>query len=186
MGKQPVRDVGPGAKTAPAQIVARPMVHGDAAAVLRIYQQGIDSGHATFQASAGDWPEWDAGHLADPRLVAAHDGTVVAWAGVSSVSGRCVYGGVAEVSIYVGTAARGLGVGRHLLSELLGCCDQAGLWTLQAGIFPENVASVAVHRDLGFRVVGIRERLGRMTHGPLAGQWRDVLLMERRSTAVGC
>ena len=104
---------------------------------------------------------------------------------MSSVSGRCVYGGVAEVSVYVGTAAQGLGVGRYLLGELLRRSEEAGLWTLQAGIFPENVASVALHRELGFRVVGIRERLGRMAYGPLAGQWRDVLLMERRSALAG-
>lgn len=149
--------------------------------VRRIYVEGIETGHATFETDARDWEAWDTAHRTDARLVAREDAEgLLGWAALSSVSSRCVYGGVAEVSVYVAAAARGRGVGAALLGALVEASEQAGIWTLQAGIFPENVASVALHRRLGFREVGRRTRLGN-----LRGAWRDVLLLERRSERVG-
>ena len=148
--------------------------------VHEIYAEGIASGHATFETTVPEWPDWDAGHLTECRLVAEDDGAVHGWAALSPVSNRCVYGGVAEVSVYVDSAARGQGVGRALLEGLVAASEDAGIWTLQAGIFPENEASVRLHEQCGFRVVGRRERLGKMGY-----RWRDVLLLERRSAVVG-
>ncbi len=156
------------------------MVVEDWQAVRRIYQAGIDTGHATFEAVAPSWEPWDADHLDSPRLVARDGGAVIGWAALAPVSGRCVYGGVAEVSVYVDTASRGRGVGLALLNALVAASEEAGIWTLEAGIFPQNEASVAVHRRSGFREVGRREKLGK-----LGGIWRDVLLLERRSATVG-
>lgn len=144
-------------------------------AVRSIYLEGIATGNATFQQSAPAWEEWDVGHLAC-RLVAMEGDTVCGWAALSAVSKRPVYAGVAEVSIYVGADWRGKGVGRALLTALVAESEKAGVWTLQAGIFPENEASIELHRRCGFRVVGVRERLGLM-----ADRWRDVVLMERRA-----
>lgn len=144
--------------------------------VAAIFEQGIASGQATFETAAPGWRDWDGDHLATPRLVARRDDEVVGWAALSPVSGRCVYHGVAEVSLYVATHVHGQGVGRALLERLVDASEQAGLWTLQAGVFPENAASIAVHGACGFRTVGVRERLGR-----LGGVWRDVVLLERRS-----
>jgi phosphinothricin acetyltransferase len=149
-------------------------------AIRLIYQQGIDTGNATFETSVPTWENWDSSHIKVSRYVAVNGDQVVGWAALSPVSERCAYQGVAEVSIYVAELARGQGVGRHLLAALIDSSEQAGIWTLQAGMFPENKASVALFRSSGFRRVGIRERLGR-----LSGVWRDVLLMERRSTVAG-
>ena len=149
-------------------------------AVSAIYEQGIRTGHATFQTAAPAWEEWDAAHLGQCRIVATRGKAVVGWAALSAVSSRCVYAGVAEVSVYVAADERGGGVGRRLLEVLVEESEQHGIWTLQAGIFPENTASVAVHERCGFRIVGRRERLGQME-----GRWRDVLLLERRSPSVG-
>jgi phosphinothricin acetyltransferase len=154
----------------------RPLTPDDWASVRAIYEEGIASGNATFEQSAPEWAEWDAGHISDCRIVVAGGGAVLGWAALSRVSNRCVYGGVAEVSIYVAGAARGRGLGRLLLERLVEESERAGLWTLQAGIFPENAASIALHQRCGFRIVGTRERLGRMN-----GRWLDVVLMERRS-----
>src|SRR5271168_1645048 len=130
-------------------------------AVRAIYLEGIATGNATFEQTAPDWEKWDEGHLPGARIVArTDDRDVLGWAALSVVSSRCVYAGVAEVSIYVAQHARGLGVGRKLLARLIADSETAGIWTLQAGIFPENVASIALHRGAGFRVVGHRERLG--------------------------
>jgi len=157
------------------------MVPDDWPTVCSIYEAGISTGNATFETSAPDWSEWDASHLADHRLVATVEpGRVIAWAAVSAVSDRCVYAGVAENSLYVDPDFRGRGVGRALLSALVDSSEAAGIWTLQTGIFPENVASLAVHEACGFRILGRRERVGR-----LHGTWRDTYLLERRSTAVG-
>lgn len=157
------------------------MQPADWEAVCAIYREGIATGNATFEQNAPEWAAWNADHLAAPRLVArAADGTVGGWAALAPVSSRCVYGGVAEVSVYVGERARGQGVGRALLQRLVEEAEAAGIWTLQAGIFPENTASVALHERCGFRIVGRRERLGQMH-----GIWRDVLLLERRSTVTG-
>ena len=158
----------------------RAMRPDDWPAVRAIYEEGIATGHATFQTSAPSWEQWDTDHLATCRLVAEGDRRVVGWAAVTQVSGRCVYAGVAEISVYVSSAARGQGIGRQLLMELVRQSEQSGLWTLQAGIFPENAASVAIHERCGFRVVGRREKLGKLN-----GAWRDVLLLERRSGVVG-
>ena len=166
-------------------IAVREMREEDAEAVVAIYAEGIATGHSTFESSPGDWASWCAGHLERCRLVAERDGEVLGWAGLSAASGRCVYAGVAEVSVYVGAAARGQGVGGRLLAALVEASEAAGIWTLEAGIFPENAGSLAVHRRVGFEVLGTRRALGRMSHGPLAGRWRDVVVLERRSTVVG-
>lgn len=157
-----------------------PMQPGDWVAVRTIYSEGIATGNATFETGVPEWDTWDQAHRKDCRLVACAGDMVVGWAALSPVSGRCVYGGVAEVSVYVAAAARGQGVGRALLAALVEQSEAAGLWTLQAGIFPENATSIALHRACGFREVGRREKLGQMN-----GVWRDVVLMERRSRVVG-
>lgn len=153
--------------------------------VLRIYGEGIATGSSTFESQPPAWSTWDPGHLRSPRLVARDQARVLGWAALSPVSGRCVYSGVAEVSVYVAAEARGRGVGKKLLLSLIAASEAQGIWTLQAGIFPENHASLALVKSCGFRVLGIRERLGRMSFGPLAGTWRDVVLLERRSKTVG-
>ena len=145
--------------------------------VARIFGDGIRSGNATFETVTPSWDAWDAAHLAEHRLVVTVDGEVVGWAALSPYSDRACYGGVAELSIYIAEDARGLGLGRQLLAALVASSDAGGIWTLQAGVFPENEASIALHTALGFRVVGVRERLGRSPHGA----WRDVVLLERRS-----
>ena len=148
-------------------------------AARAIYEEGIAGGDATFETAAPGWAAWDQGHLADHRLVATRGGRVVGWAALSPVSDRCAYAGVAEASVYVAAAAAGQGVGRALLTELVSRAEAAGIWTVQAGVFPENTASLALHRRCGFRTVGVRERLGK-----LHGRWRDVVLLERRSPLV--
>jgi len=149
-------------------------------AVRSIYLEGIATGVATFETEAPSWEKWDAGHLAKPRLKAVAGNQVAGWAALSPVSSRRVYAGVAEVSVYVAEAFRGRGVGGLLLTELVRASEDSGLWTLQAGIFAVNVPSIRLHAACGFRVVGTRERLGR-----LGDTWRDVVLMERRSPRVG-
>jgi phosphinothricin acetyltransferase len=158
----------------------RDMTPSDWTAVRDIYEEGIATGNATFQTEAPSWNDWDAGHLPECRLVSVQADAIVGWAALSRVSSRCVYAGVAEVSVYVAGNARGAGVGRELLEALVAESERRGIWTLQAGIFPENLASVAVHERCGFRVVGRREKLGQMRE-----RWRDVLLLERRSQSVG-
>lgn len=151
----------------------------DYAVVKSIYQQGIDTGHATFQQQAKDWAEWDESTLPECRLVAELNGEVVGWAALSPVSTRCVYSGVAEISVYIATDHSGKGIGQLLLSTLVTCSEEAGFWTLTAGIFPENVASIAIHEKCGFRKLGVRHKLGKMK-----GKWRDVVVMERRSSKM--
>lgn len=163
-----------------AAVTIRPMEPSDAGAVLAIYAEGIATGTSTFETEAPAYAAWDAAHLPSCRLVAL-DGTVpVGWAALSPVSSRCVYRGVAEVSVYVAAAARGRGVGRALLDALVLASERDGLWTLQAGVFADNAASRALHVACGFREVGRRERLG-----SLHGVWRDVILLERRSEVAG-
>lgn len=147
--------------------------------VARIYAEGIATRQATFETTVPGWEVWDAAHLPDHRFVAVRHTRVVGWAALSRVSDRCVYGGVAENSVYVAEDARGQGVGRALLDALVASSEAAGIWTIQTGIFPENEASVRLHERAGFRIVGRRERLGK-----LDGVWRDVLLLERRSPLV--
>lgn len=158
----------------------RPLLPADWPAVARIYEEGIDSGNATFETDVPDWPTWDAVHLESCRLVVEAGDGVVAWAALTPVSRRHVYRGVAEHSVYVSSHVRGKGVGRQILSVLITNSEEAGIWTLQTAIFPENEASIALHTTVGFRIVGTRERVG--SHH---GRWRDVVLMERRSRRVG-
>jgi len=157
----------------------RPLTEQDWPGVRAIYDEGIATRNATFITAAPDWPEWDSGHLQTCRIVAGEGGRLLGWAALSPVSSRCVYAGVAEVSVYVAADAQGRGVGRALLSALVAASEAQGLWTLQAGVLPENQASVAIHERCGFRIVGRRERLGKMD-----GVWRDVLLLERRSSQI--
>jgi L-amino acid N-acyltransferase YncA len=156
------------------------MIEAHAAAVLRIYQAGIDSGNATFETVAPSWNDFDTRFRPDVRFVALSSAeSVLGWVALSPVSARRAYAGVAEVSVYVAPDAAGRGVGRALMAEAIEASEAAGIWTLQAGIFPENTASLALHRAVGFRTVGIRERIGRRD-----GRWRDVVLLERRSAKV--
>ena len=157
-----------------------PMEPGHADAVLAIYQAGIDGGLATFETRAPTWEAFDAGRLPGHRFVALdHDETVLGWVAVTAVSDRCAYAGVVEHSVYVDPQAQGRGVGLGLLERLIESTEAAGIWTIQSGIFPENVASLRLHRRAGFREIGIRERIGR-----LGDDWRDVVLLERRSPVV--
>ncbi len=148
--------------------------------VKRIYEEGIATGNATFQTTAPAWEEWDAEHVKNSRLVAIEHAEVLGWAAVTAVSSRCVYAGVAEVSVYVAAAARGKGIGKKLLNALIQETEKNNFWTLQAGVFPENTASIKIHEESGFRIIGKREKIGQ-----LKGVWRDTLLLERRSTIVG-
>ncbi len=164
-----------------AEFTIAPMAASDAEAVLAVFAEGIASGDATFQTEAPGWAEWDAAHLPTPRLVARDAaGVLLGWCALSPVSRRAVYAGVVEESVYVATAARGQGVGRALLEAMVRESEAAGIWTLQAGIFPENAASIALHEACGFRIVGLRERIGQHF-----GEWRDVVFMERRSRVAG-
>ena len=163
----------------------RPMTPQDADAVLAIYADGIATYNATFDTEPGTWEMFDTRFLPACRLVAEVDGKVAGWAVLSAASARPVYRGVAEVSVYIGAAARGRGLGKALMGALIEAAEDAGFWTLQGHIFPENDASIALHAKFGFRIVGTRERFGLMSAGPQKGQWRDVTLMERRSTVVG-
>lgn len=147
--------------------------------VRDIYQLGIETGHATFETEAPDWAAWNKKFLRAPRLVAVENDEILGWAVLSPVSSRCVYAGVNEVSVYVHPDVHGQGMGSALLQALIDYAEQNNIWTLQAGIFPENVASVQLHEKRGFRIVGTREKLGQMQ-----GAWRDVLLMERRSKSI--
>ncbi len=148
--------------------------------VKRIYEEGIATGNATLETAIPSWEKWDADHLSTCRWVAVDEGRIAGWAALSPVSGRCVYGGVAEVSVYVGRSSRGRGAGRQLLHTLVTSSESNGLWTLQAGILAENEASIRLHLACGFRTVGVREKLGQLN-----GVWRDIVLMERRSPTVG-
>ncbi|MFO7768506.1 MAG: N-acetyltransferase family protein [bacterium] len=158
----------------------RAMQAADWPGVASVYAEGIATGNATFETEVPSWDDWSDGHLEACRLVAEEGDRVVGWAALSPVSERCVYAGVSEVSVYVAQEARGRGVGKKLLGALITASEEEGIWTLQAVMFPENEASVALHRSCGFRQVGTRERLGE-----LDGRWRDVLLMERRSDRIG-
>jgi phosphinothricin acetyltransferase len=149
--------------------------------VRAVYLEGLSTGDASFETGAPTWGRWDASHLRECRLVALEGESVAGWAALSPVSAREVYKGVAEVSVYVGCSFRGRGLGRALLAALVEESEGAGVWTLQAGVFPENAASVALHLSCGFREVGRRERIGRAADG----RWRDTLLLERRSRTVG-
>ncbi|MFZ6990682.1 GNAT family N-acetyltransferase [Curtobacterium sp. RRHDQ66] len=164
------------------KVTVRPMTAADWPSVEAIYREGIATGNATFEAEPPTWEAFDAGKLTEHRFVAADGDEVLGWVAVSPTSTRPVYRGVVEHSVYVAAAARGRGVGHLLLDALVASTEAAGIWTIQSGIFPENTASRALHAQHGFRELGTRERIGLMTFGPWAGQWRDNVLVERRST----
>lgn len=149
-------------------------------AIAGIYLQGIATGNATFQTTAPGWHDWDKSHLPHSRIAMMANDQVAGWAALTGVSSRCVYAGVAEVSVYVGDQWRGRGFGKMLLQELISQSEANGLWTLQSGIFPENTASIRLHEQCGFRIIGYREKIGQMN-----GTWRDNIMMERRSKTVG-
>jgi L-amino acid N-acyltransferase YncA len=157
-----------------------PLEHKHWFGVAHVYEDGIATRNATFETEVPTWEAWDSLHLAEHRFVALRDGEVIGWVAVSPVSARCVYAGVVENSVYVAESARGQGVGRGLLEELINSTEAAGIWTIQAGMFPENEGSIRLHEAVGFERVGTHERLGK-----LDGVWRDVLLLERRSPIVG-
>ena len=162
-------------------VTIHPMQAADWTAVSQIYADGIATGEATFETEVPAWEEWNTSRMSTCRFVARSEaGEVIGWAALSPVSSRCVYTGVAEVSVYVAPVVWGQGVGKRLLQTLVDCSEAQGIWTLQAGIFPENEVSVKLHVKCGFRVVGHREKLGQQN-----GRWRDVLFMERRSQMVG-
>lgn len=156
------------------------MTTSDWESVRTIYAEGIATGNATFETDVPPWKKWDVGHLPFARLIATDGEVIAGWAALSAVSRREVYRGVAEVSIYLGTSFRGRRVGRELMAALIAASEENGIWTLQAGIFPENTPSIALHLGHGFREVGRRSRIGRMN-----GVWRDTVLLERRSEVVG-
>lgn len=149
-------------------------------AVSFIYQQGIDTGQATFETAVPSWEEWNAGKLPSCRLIAQSRRLITGWAALSPTSQRQVYAGVVEVSVYVRAEARGKGVGKALMTALIACSEEAGIWTLQSSVFPENEATIALHKKMGFRLVGTRERVARHH-----GVWRDTAILERRSQIAG-
>lgn len=164
-------------------VFVRAMIEQDWPSVREVYAAGIATGHATFESDPPSWEHFDAAKESEHRLVAVDPaGRVLGWATVVAVSDRCVYAGVVEHSVYVTPDARGRGVGRLLLDALIASTEAAGVWTIQSGVFPENAASLALHAAAGFRTVGVRHRIALMAYGPMAGQWRDVILLERRST----
>jgi L-amino acid N-acyltransferase YncA len=149
-------------------------------AIRRIYSEGIATGNAIFETETPDWTEWDKRHLGECRLIARDGEQIVGWIALSWVSSRSMYAGVAEVSVYVAAEAQGRGVGKLLMQSLIERSENCSIWTLQAGIFPENATSIALHKSCGFREVGLRQKIGHRD-----GTWRDVLLLERRSSQVG-
>jgi L-amino acid N-acyltransferase YncA len=161
------------------KMTIRNLIPSDWEQVKLIYEKGIATGNSTFQTTAPTWAEWNSTHLATCRFVAESDGKVIGWAALTPVSSRCVYAGVAEVSVYVDPELSGKGVGFALLDSLVKASEPAGIWTLQAGIFPENISSLRIHEKAGFRQLGIREKIGKHN-----GLWRDTVLLERRSKII--
>jgi phosphinothricin acetyltransferase len=167
-------------------LIVTNMVAADWPQVAAIYREGIVTGHATFAPQPpAIWEEWCKNKITACNLVAKENHEIWGWAALSPISNRAAYAGVAEVSIYVGANARGRGAGSALLQKLIDLSEANGIWTLQAGIFPENQTSLSLHFKHGFRQVGIREKMGKMTYGPCQGRWRDVILLERRSKVAG-
>lgn len=158
----------------------RSMKFSDWQAISKIYEEGIATGFATFETNVPNYETWDAVHMTACRLIATENGKVLGWAALSPVSSRCVYGGVAEVSVYIAKDSRGKGVGQLLMKALIKESEAEGLWTIQSGIFPENEGSIELHKKVGFRYIGKRERVGKLN-----GEWKDNLLFERRSKTVG-
>lgn len=162
------------------KILIRPMEVGDWSSVSQIYGEGLETGFATFEKETPAFDSWDSAHMKTCRLVAVKENEILGWAALSPVSSRCVYGGIGEVSVYVGENNRGLGVGKRLMETLIEESEKEGLWTLQSGIFPENMGSIKLHEEVGFRFIGKREKVGK-----LDGVWKDNLLYERRSKIAG-
>lgn len=162
-------------------VIIRSMNGNDWSCVSDIYRQGIETGKATFQHEIPSFKEWNTAHIQECRLVAVLDGKVAGWVALSKVSSRCVYAGVAEVSIYIAEKARGMGIGKQLLNQLIQESEKAGFWLLQSGIMEDNETSIGLHETCGFRKVGYRERIGRDNNG----RWRSTVLMERRSSVTG-
>ncbi|MDB4293209.1 GNAT family N-acetyltransferase [Maribacter sp.] len=162
------------------QPTIRPMRPDDWESVSRIYEEGIATGFATFEKTIPSYDSWNTAHMQSCRIVATENNTILGWAALSAVSSRCVYGGVAEVSVYIGGKSRGKGVGKLLMQTLIKASEKEGIWTLQSGIFPENEGSVRLHEKTGFRFIGKRERVGK-----LDDEWKDNLLFERRSKTIG-
>lgn len=160
--------------------IIMPLLPNNWQQVKSIYESGIATGMATFETKAPEWEQWNNSHLPFARLVAVENNKVIGWAALSPVSNRCVYGGVAEVSVYIAPEQRGKGVGKKLLQQLITESEANGIWTLQAGIFAENTASIKLHESVGFRLVGYREKIGQ-----LGTEWKNTILMERRSRQVG-
>jgi len=163
-----------------SQVIIEEMSEKSWEAVRGIYNAGIATKNATFQSEAPEWEAWDQSHRKDCRLIALVNDQIAGWAALSNVSSRCVYDGVAEVSIYIDTAFRGMGIGDQLMKRLIKESERQGIWTLQSGIFPENEASIALHLKNGFRILGTREKIGKMDN-----RWRDTITLERRSKVVG-
>jgi L-amino acid N-acyltransferase YncA len=161
-------------------IAFRPMTANDWEHVAEVYRQGIETGNATFQQDIPSWQDWDNWHLKNCRIVCIMENQLAGWAALTPISGRCVYAGVAEISVYIADKFRGQRLGLQLLQQLIEESEKENLWTLQAGIFPENTASLTIHEKLGFRKIGYRERIGKMK-----GKWRDTILLERRSGKIG-
>lgn len=157
----------------------------DWANVRLIYLEGIGTGNSTFESEVPGWKKWDSAHIDDHRLVVREGQRVLAWAALSSVSARRVYSGVAGLSLYVSAGHRGKGVGSKLIEAVILSTEEAGIWTLQGDIFPENIPSLRLVKKYGFKEIGRRERIGKMTYGPFTGTWRDVILVERRSAVAG-
>jgi L-amino acid N-acyltransferase YncA len=157
----------------------RKLLDTDWPQVQLIYEKGIKTGNATFQTSSPSWEDWNESHLASCRIVAQSNDQIIGWAALTPVSSRCVYAGVAEVSVYVDPQHSGKGIGLALLNELVHLSEAEGIWTLQAGIFPENIASLRIHEKAGFRILGVREKIGKQN-----GLWRDTVLLERRSALI--
>lgn len=158
----------------------RPLESSDWPNVKSIYEQGLKTGIATFEISAPSWEKWNRAHLDIGRLVATYNHEVVGWVALSPVSSRCVYGGVAELSVYIGENQRGKGIGKLLMKQAITESEKNNIWTLQSGVFRENIASIKLHESVGFRIIGYREKIGRLN-----GEWKDNILLERRSQIVG-
>jgi phosphinothricin acetyltransferase len=161
-------------------IQVRTMITEDWLSVKSIYENGIKTGIATFETAAPSWEQWNDSHLKIGRLVAVVDNKIAGWIALSPVSSRCVYGGVAEISVYVHEDYRKKGIGKKLLKDAISESEQNDIWTLQAGVFRENIGSIELHKKIGFRVIGFRERIGK-----IKGAWKDNVILERRSEVVG-
>lgn len=161
-------------------VLIKPMTRDSWEEVARIYESGIATKNSTFQTTAPDWDSWDNAHRKDCRLIALIDNKIIGWAALSPVSSRCVYAGVAEVSVYIDIQYRGKGIGTELMKSLINESELNGIWSLQAGIFPENTGSIKLHHQNGFRTIGIKHRVGKMDN-----TWRDVVMLERRSNIIG-